>query len=85
MRREAVTSTLNCPLQVRERLICDDLKAAVGITSDADLVRAALYHFTRQVWGMARRDVDVDLFRLQGAGKRAAGMLKLKPNWGLDA
>ena len=47
MRREADVSLLCCPVTVRERLLCDELRAACGITSDANLVRMALYHWAR--------------------------------------
>jgi hypothetical protein len=67
-------SVLNCPIGPRERVCADELKAATGLTTDADLVRAAAYHFA--VFVLGSRAVDTDLFRLRGAGKRSAGTVR---------
>ncbi|MCR4375628.1 MAG: hypothetical protein NUW22_12345 [Acidobacteria bacterium] len=43
MRRAADVSTLCCPLVPRERDLVDEMKAKIGLSSDADCVRVALY------------------------------------------
>lgn len=49
MRRDDDVSTLTCPLTELERDFADELKRSAAVTSDADLVRAALYCLARQV------------------------------------
>ena len=70
MRRESDVSVLDCPISPRERLVCDELKAATGLETDSDLVRTGLYHWAVFVLGPA--EVDTETFRLRGAGKRPA-------------
>ena len=69
MRRES-DLTLHCPIRVADRIVCDDLKAAVQLETDSDLVRAALYHLAVFVLGHAA--VSTETFRLRGAGQQPA-------------
>jgi hypothetical protein len=52
-RRETDSVVTACPLSVRERLLLDEMKRIVGVSSDANLVRAALWFYARHL------DVDV--------------------------
>ena len=71
-RRTSDSTQLWCPVTVRDRIVCDDVKAAVGLDSDPNLVRTALYHFA--VFVLGAEAVDTDSFRLrQKAGKRQRG------------
>ena len=65
MRRDADVSTLCCPLTVRERDACDEIKARLGIGSDGNLVRTALY----ALGAHCEANIDTDLFRLRGQTK----------------
>jgi hypothetical protein len=71
MRRDE-SSLACCEMSPRERLIVDGLKSMLGIGSDADMLRVALWNYAR--WqGVA---LTSDAFRLRGAGKRAASVVK---------
>jgi hypothetical protein len=61
MRRETDITTICCALSVREQFALEVMKAQTGITSDANLVRVALYRFA------AHLDVatDVALFAVR--------------------
>lgn len=48
-RRETDTVVTACPLSVRERLLLDDMKRIVGVTSDANLVRSAIWFYARHL------------------------------------
>lgn len=48
-RNDTDIAIATCPLTVRERLIVDEMKAIAGLGSDANLVRAALFCFARQL------------------------------------
>lgn len=66
MRRAADVSTLTCPVLVRERDVLDLLKFQLGLHSDADLVRVAL-------WKLAIAEgakVDRALFALRGGPQK---------------
>lgn len=66
MRRRTDVSIPCCALSVRERLVCDDMKQATGLTSDADLMRLGLWHLARHL-DMPR---DAALFGLRRAKTR---------------
>jgi len=63
VRPEATQSVLTCPLGPRDRIVADDIKAACGIDTDANLVRSALYHFA--VFTLGRAAVDTRSFRVR--------------------
>ena len=74
-RRLSHVGMLCCPVSPRDRLICDEIKAAVALDSDANLCRTALYHLAIHVLGA--RAVDVETFRLQrfrGSRRRGAAV-----------
>jgi hypothetical protein len=62
-RRESTAGMLCCPIGIRERIACDEMRATLGLDSDANLVRTALYAYSVFVLGAS--SVDADLFRLQ--------------------
>lgn len=71
MRRPSSVSDLWCPVGPRERVACDDIKAALALDSDANLMRTALYNLAVHALGAGH--VDTDLFRLHSyRGKRSA-------------
>jgi len=74
MRRYADISTLTVPVTVRERQVCDELKARLGFGSDASLVRTALFNLAQH----ADVNVDCDLFRLRSDGKASAATRRLR-------
>lgn len=69
MRRSGDISTLTCPQTVREREACDELKARLGIASDANVVRVALFNLARH----AEIDMDTSLWRVRGLRDRVTG------------
>jgi hypothetical protein len=66
MRREADLSVVTCPLSPREREALDQAKASLGLASDANAMRTALYGLCVQ----ADVNLDTNLFRLRGQSKR---------------
>lgn len=62
MRRQADIKTLTCPLLPRERDVVDELKGILGLASDADLVRVALFNQAR----MSGVDVSLEVFAIRG-------------------
>ncbi len=54
MRRASDISTLTIDVSPRDRLVLDDMRRAGGYTSDANLVRGALYQHARHL------DVRID-------------------------
>jgi len=67
-------------ISVRDRIMCDELKAACALDGDANLVRAALFHFACFVLGKAA--VDCGTFALRGAGRsrrrQSAGIVRAR-------
>jgi hypothetical protein len=60
-RRQSDVSMLCCPLTVRERLICDDMRKMTGLHSDADLGRLGLWHLAKHL----DQRLDADVFALR--------------------
>ena len=49
MRRETDIVTLTCSLDVRERLLLDEMKQRTGLATDANLVRTALHFYAQHL------------------------------------
>jgi hypothetical protein len=62
-RRDSTAGMLCCPIGLRERIACDDMRAQLAIDSDANLVRSAMHFYAEFVLGKGA--VDVNLFGLQ--------------------
>jgi hypothetical protein len=77
-RRDSAVAMLSCPIGVRERIACDDMRAALAIDSDANLVRSALHFYAEFVLGKGA--VDVNLFSLQTRRERAKRRVRRPAN-----
>lgn len=62
MRRDTTVRTLCCPVSLRERMTCDEIKSKTALTSDAQLVQSALYYFA--IFVLGKSEVDTALFQL---------------------
>jgi hypothetical protein len=67
-RPPSTVGQIACPIGPRERICCDDLKSALGLATDANLLRTALYHYAVFVLGAGH--VETALFRLPTAPAR---------------
>lgn len=67
-RRPSDIATLCCAVSPRERALVDDLKAMLGITSDGDVIRVALWQYLH--W--QQLPVDTAVFQ-ERRSKRSAG------------
>jgi hypothetical protein len=63
--RRDTDAVLHVDISTRERLICDDMKVATGLRSDADLLRTALFRFAQHL----DQKVDTGTFALRRPGR----------------
>ena len=61
--RRVTDRHIGCPLTSRERAVVNDMKARTSLTTDANLVRTALYRFAVHL----NEDFDIGLFSVRSA------------------
>jgi hypothetical protein len=64
----ADVSTITCPINALEREAVDEMKSMLGLTADANLMRAALYHYA--AW--LEPNINTSLFVIRRASDRVA-------------